>query len=214
MDDPPPAKHTLHLLYHSFRPTTHRSASDSLTNANGSSSIGGDQSNAVNGDDIANATSTTNATTTASTNASSSSASSQNVNNNTGSNHYENNNENETFEQSLTDIAEQIISSGFAQPALFDSLIVESAVVSNEYLALLLDDGRVCRIAYNILNQNANSGASSVSADTGVNTTKTPSVTPSLVAMNAAAASGTSSSKSSSVVLLQSNISRCDGFWF
>ena len=135
MDDPP--KHTLHLLYHSFK-----SPSSSLVGGAAAAQRSDSQSITASGsDDLITASSTNTTTTTATTTSTSLSPPSN-------STHISMPNENESFETSLLDISEQITSSGFSQPSLLASLIVESAVVSNEHLALLLEDGRVCRIAY------------------------------------------------------------------
>ena len=88
---------------------------------------------------------------------SSSGGGSINNNNSTNSNVIDDNNlsnENEIFEQKLVDIADQISTSGFSNPPFLANLVVESAVVSNQHLAFLLDNGRICRISYQYVNSN------------------------------------------------------------
>ncbi|RNA26923.1 hypothetical protein BpHYR1_023720, partial [Brachionus plicatilis] len=52
------------------------------------------------------------------------------------------------FEQKLHDISDQIVSSGLVQNSQLTNLVVESVCLSSDYIALLLDNGRVCRISY------------------------------------------------------------------
>ena len=88
---------------------------------------------------------------------SSSSSGSININNSTNSNVIDDSNisnENEIFEQKLADIADQISTSGFSNPPFLANHVVESAVVSNQHLAFLLDNGRICRISYQYVNSN------------------------------------------------------------
>ena len=70
----------------------------------------------------------------------------------------QNTNDSELFEQKLFDLTEQLSSTGYSQPAIFNNLIVESALVSNQHIAFLLDNGSVCRLNYqfNANNENTN----------------------------------------------------------
>ena len=67
-----------------------------------------------------------------------------------------NNNDDEQFEQKLFDLTEQLNFSGYNQPNIFCNLVVESAVVSGQHLAFLLDNGRVCRVGYQYNGANLN----------------------------------------------------------
>jgi len=71
----------------------------------------------------------------------------------------------EQFEQKLIDIGEQLNSSGHSQPSIFNSLVVESVVVSSSHLAFLLDNGRVCRISYQLANLNNTSSTNNHKTD-------------------------------------------------
>jgi len=70
-------------------------------------------------------------------------------------------NENEVFEQKISDVADQITTSGFSNPPFLTNLVVESAVVSNQHLAFLLDNGRICRISYQYVNSNIKNNTTS-----------------------------------------------------
>lgn len=53
-----------------------------------------------------------------------------------------------TYDQKLHEISDQITLNGLTQTNQLTNLVVESACVTNDYIALLLDNGRVCRISY------------------------------------------------------------------
>ena len=52
----------------------------------------------------------------------------------------------------LKEISEQICSRGYTESSLFNNLpkVVVEAVVSINYIAFLLEDGRICRVSYNV----------------------------------------------------------------
>lgn len=56
----------------------------------------------------------------------------------------------ETLEAKLTEMSEQIYSSGHTSPGMFSGLVVESVAINESYIAFLLDDGRVCRLGYRV----------------------------------------------------------------
>lgn len=131
MDESPPTpptsqplpKHTLHLLFHSYKTTPSHSETHHHHHHQHHSASG------LGSDELA----TNNCGSVAKNSASL---------------------ESDAFEQSLQDISDQVSgSSGLVQAACLAQLVVESAVVSNEHLAFLLEDGQVCRIAYQIVNQ-------------------------------------------------------------
>jgi E3 ubiquitin-protein ligase EDD1 len=62
----------------------------------------------------------------------------------------------------LKEVSEQICNSGYSQSTLFNNLTnVIEAVVSTNYIAFLLEDGRVCRINYNIITDKIESSTTS-----------------------------------------------------
>jgi trimeric autotransporter adhesin len=57
-------------------------------------------------------------------------------------------NESDLFDARLAEISEQMTVTGMTQSSLLAGLSIQSAVVSDRHMAFLLDNGRVCRIAY------------------------------------------------------------------
>lgn len=57
-------------------------------------------------------------------------------------------NDSDQFEQRLFDLTDQLSSSGYSQASVLNNLVVESAVVGQQHLAFLLDNGHVCRLNY------------------------------------------------------------------
>lgn len=57
-------------------------------------------------------------------------------------------NESELFDAKLAEVSEQITTRGHWESSALAGLVVESAVISSNHLAFLLDDGRVCRVGF------------------------------------------------------------------
>lgn len=65
-----------------------------------------------------------------------------------GSSKNETNGECDAFEKKLVEIGEEIYSSGHSCAKVLAGLVIESVVVSDDFIGFLLDDGRVARLGY------------------------------------------------------------------
>ena len=80
------------------------------------------------------------------------------------------------YESKFANVAQQLTSTGYTNPIpLLNNLVVESAVVSNQHLAFLLDDGRVCRIKYQVVQTASSSSGNNVSSGGGGSSSQTTS---------------------------------------
>jgi hypothetical protein len=74
--------------------------------------------------------------------------SNENCTNVSGSSKNETNGECDSFEKKLVNIGEEIYSSGHSCAKILAGLVIESVVVSDDFIGFLLDDGRVARLGY------------------------------------------------------------------